>query len=279
MTNINPTELPGLNIRRIQGVAVGLGEADPLIDVSAKLELQYPGHLILVQAGAFLHGYNRTAYVLHVLKKYQLKLGGTTKAPHLRAGFRLANFKQRLWPMVEEFNIPYVVALGSQQNSYELYISTGHKPDDSVLSTVSDEIVHQVIEDLQSQKQLNKSSTEKMLANPDTSEFIFKTKAQDLDYQLLQDLLKLPRDVRTTWGENVRECMVRILRGTYLYGNEDNKPRLLKQISADIDLLKHYITQAQRLNRFKIAFEHRVGLAVELGRIVGGLMRSHKVQP
>lgn len=80
-------ELTEFSIKMLKGVEVGLGTADPLVDVSRKLEAQYPGHLVLVQAGKFLHGFDRTAYALHVLKKYRLKLGGTTAAPHIRAGF------------------------------------------------------------------------------------------------------------------------------------------------------------------------------------------------
>lgn len=194
-------------------------------------------------------------------------------SPHLLAGFPVANYKQRLWPLVDEHNIPYVVTAKDGITICDASVPS------ITLDVISDDIVQQVIDDLIAHRQLKTSITAKALANQNTQDFIFKTKAAELDSRLLQDIINLPRDIRVTWGENVRETMQRILRNTYLYGNEDNKPQLLKQLSAEIDLLQHYISQAQALNRFKFAFEHRVGLVVELGRILGGLQRAQKVMP
>ncbi len=73
--------------------------------------------------------------------------------------------------------------------------------------------------------------------------------------------------------------MARILRGVMAYGLEDNKPQLLKTISADVDMLKHYIAQAPRLDQLKLKFEPRATLAVELGRLVGGLIKATQVRP
>lgn len=44
-------------LRSFKGIEVGLGQADPGAAIAAKLAAQYPGHLVLVQAGTFLHGY------------------------------------------------------------------------------------------------------------------------------------------------------------------------------------------------------------------------------
>lgn len=256
--------------KAIKGIEVTFTADDPHVEISEKLQAQYPHHLILVQAGNFMHAFNKSAYVLHTLKQYKIRLAGPAKRPHLLVGFPVANYKQRLWPIVDEHNISYVVV---NKTNTELCESPAPS---HALDAISDDIVHQVIADLISSKQLKTSTTAKALANPDTQEFIFKTKAGDLDTLLLQDIIKLPRDIRVTWGENVRQSMHRIMRSTYLYGNEDNKPQLLKQISADVDLIRHYICQAQALNLFKISFEHRVGLVVELGRILGGLQRAQR---
>lgn len=240
---------------------------------------QHPGHLILVQSGKFLHGFDRTAYALNTLKQYKLKLIGTSADPHVRVGFPAGNFKRRLWSMVEEFGIPYAVSLGSQAAGYTVYVSSHSDGNASALSSVSDQIVQEVINDLKQRGEVNKSSAKQLLANPDTSGFKLKSQAQELDLQLLQDIIKMPRDIRVTYGENLRACMARIMRSIFAYGMEDNKPQLLKSISADVDLLKHYLAQAPRLSHLKFAFEHRVGLAVELGRLLGGLIRSVSVQP
>jgi hypothetical protein len=272
-------EVAKFSIRAYKGIEVGLGQSDPGASIAKTLEDKYPGHLILIQAGKFLQGYDRTAYALHTLKQYKLKLVGTALDPHIRAGFPAGNFKSRLWSIVEEFGIPYVVSLGSQAAGRTVYVCDRVVGNADVLSAVSNKIVEDVIHDLRMYNEVNKSSAKILLANPDTSGFKLKSQAQDLDTQLLQDIVRMPRDLRVTYGENLRACMGRIMRCIFAYGNEDNKMLLLRSISADIDLIKHYLAQGLKLSNLKIAFEHRVGLAAELGRLVGGLIRTASVQP
>lgn len=254
-------------------IQIAFGEPDLKVEIANKLQEQYPHNLILVPAGTFLRAFNVSAYALHTLKGYKLKLAGPASNPHLAAGFPLANYKQRLWPIVEEHGISYIVA-----HKAGLEFCEATTPSMALIA-IAPSVLQQVMNDMIENRKLNTAATKKALQNPQTQDFIFKTKAIELDSQLLQDCMKLPRDIRATWGENVRETMQRIMRNTFLYGNEDNKPNLLKQLSADVDLLRHYISEAQTLNRFKIAFEHRVGLVVELGRILGGLQRAQKVLP
>jgi len=265
-------------IRAFKGIEVGLGLADPTAAIAAKLEAQHPGHLVLVQAGKFLHGFDRTAYALATLKKYKLKLVGIATEPHLRIGFPAGNFKRRLWPIVDEFGIPYVVALGTQASGHTVYISTQPNANAGILSAVSDQIVQQCIADLRQHGELNKAAVAAMLANGDQG-FQLKTRTTDLDTQILLDIVKMPRDIRCTYGENLRACMARITRNVMAYGLEENKPALLRSLSADVDCLKHYISQAPRLNGFEFNFEHRASLAVELGRLVGGLLRAQRIEP
>lgn len=264
----------------IHGIDVALGEVDAVVSAALKLQAQYPNHLVFVQAGSFLLGYDRTAYAMFVLKSWKLKLVGITADPHIKVGFPISNHKRRLWPVVNDLGIPYLIALGALNTGYKIYISRQENANASILASVSDDIVHQVIEDLRKSKQLDKASAQKQLSNPDSAPFHMKAKAQELDGLILQDIIKLPRDLRTTWGENLRACMFNLMRRVFIYGQEDNKPQLLKQLSADVDLLKHYITQAPKLSQLKtFNFEHRAGLAVELGRLIGGLIRSKEARP
>lgn len=274
-----PEELDQHNLKTFKGIEVGLGEADPVATIAAKLEAQHPGHLILVQAGTFLHGYDRTAYALAILKKYKLKLVGTAADPHIRIGFPVSNFKRRLWTVVEEFGIPYVVALGTQATGRTIYTSAQPTGNTQVLESVSPNIISEIIEDLQQRNEVNKSAAAQLLTNPDSTDFQLKAKAKELDTDITRDLIKMPRDLRATFGENLRTCMARILHSAMAYGLEDNKPQLLKIISADVDMLKHYLAQAKQLNGLKFAFEERASLAVELGRLVGGLIRSQGARP
>lgn len=263
-------------ISSFRGIDVGLGQADPVAEIAAKLEAQHPGHLVLVQAGKFLHGFDKTAHVLATLKGYRLKLVGTAAAPHIRVGFPVGNFKRRLWSMVADFGIPYVVALGTQATGHTIYVSDQPTGKADVLASVSDQIVAQVIEDLNQRREVNKAAAHELLSDPDSAGFKLKSEAKELDTTLLQDIAKMPRDLRATYGENLRACMGRILRAVMAYGLEENKPALLRSLSADVDCLKHYLTQAPRLNGLKLKFESRVLSAVELGRIVGGLIRSQR---
>lgn len=268
-------ELQQFSIRAFKGVDVGLGSADPGAAIAAKLEAQHPGHLVLVQAGNFLHGYDRTAFALHTLKQYRLKLVGTATEPHIRVGFPVGNFKRRLWPVMAEFGLPYVVAIGTQAAGHTIYASDQPTGNASILDAVSADVVQQVITDLRQRGELNKAAARDLLTQPDTAGFRLKAHAQDLDTALTQDIAKLPRDLRSTFGENLRTVMARIMRAVFAFGLEDNKPALLRHLSADVDLLKHYLVQAQRLSQVRIAIEHRAGVAVELGRLVGGLMRTY----
>lgn len=281
MTTQNPTteEQSEFSLRALRGVEAGLGQADPGAEVARKLEAAHPGHLVLVQAGKFLHGYDRTAYALSTLKKYKLKLVGTGAEPHLRVGFPIGNFQRRLWPLLADFGIPYAVALGSQAAERTVYVSGQPTGNADVLNAVSPQILQEVILELRQRGELNKAAAQQMLANPESTGFMLKARAQELDSHLLQDVIKMPRDLRSTYGETVRSCMARILRAAYAYGLEDNKAALLRALSADVDLIKHYLTQAPRLNGLKLNFEARASLAVELGRIVGGLMRTARSQP
>ena len=267
-----------LSISAFKGIEVGLGKADPLATAAAKLAEKYPQHLVMMQAGKFLHAFDKSAHVLATLKGYQLKLIGTNDEPHLRVGFPAMNFKRRLWSVVQEFDIPYVVALGTQSSGYTVYTSD-HGDGSTLMASVSDEIVHHVIDDLRQRGALNQAAAKKMLAEPDSVGFKMKSQAQALDTQLLQDIIKMPRDLRATYGENLRACMARLMPAVFGYGLTGQKADLLHRISAEVDLLKHYLAQAPRLSKLKFAFEHRAGLAVELGRLVGGLIRSAKVTP
>jgi hypothetical protein len=272
-------ELVQHGLSKFKGIEVGLGiDVDvPVVQIAKKLEQQYPNHLVMVQAGKFLHGFDRTAHTLATLKGYQLKLIGSVAEPHLRVGFPAGNVKRRLWSMTDEYGIPYVVALGSLSAGHTVYVSEQAGINASVLATVTPGIVAQVIEDLRQRGNLNQAAAKQVLANPDSSGFKLKQQAQALDMQLLQDIIKMPRDLRVTYGENLRACMARVMLGVFAFGLNTNKSGALAAISADVDLLKHYLAQAPRLSRLKFAFEHRAGLAVELGRLVGGLIKSGKV--
>jgi hypothetical protein len=178
-------ELEQFSLKAFPGIEIGLGPDEPIARIAQALERKYPGHLILVQVGTFLHGYDRTAYALHMLKKYKLKLLGTIAAPHIRVGFPAGNFKKRLWSMVEEFGIPYVVSLGSAATGRTCYASSHIGTNASILSAVSDDIVAGVINDLRQRGEVLKAGARQLLVNPEAGDFKLKSFGRDLDNQLL----------------------------------------------------------------------------------------------
>lgn len=240
------------------------------IDIALALQAKYPNHIVLIHSGDFLRAFNQSAYVLHILKEYKLRLAGPATKPHITAGLPATNYKKHLFSLIDQHQMAYVI-YGKNKD----LVFSDNEPAPTMAALPTD-IVNQVIQDLLKDKKLKTAATAKQLADPKTPDFIFKSRAIALDNQLLRDLIKLPRDLRATWGENVRKTMQSIMRNTYLYGQSDNKPNLLKQLSADIDLLCHYLCQAPTLSRLKIAFEHRASLAVELGQLLGGLIRTQK---
>lgn len=240
------------------------------IETALALQAKYPNHLVLIHNGNFLRAFNQSAYVLHVLKKYQLQLGGPKIKPHLMAGLPVGNYKKSLYPLERDHQLAYVI---HAKNKPLVFSDNDPAP---VFQSLPTDIVNQVIQDLIKGQDLKTAATAKQLAEPQVQDFMFKNRAIAMDNQLLKDILKLPRDLRVTWGENVRVTMQNIMRNTFMYGQADNKPKLLKVLSADIDLLCHYLSQAQGLSRLKIPFDHRAGLAVELGCLLGGLIRNQK---
>jgi hypothetical protein len=214
-----PDELNQHGLKTFKGIEVGLGEADPVATIAAKLEELHQGHLILVQAGNFLHGYDRTAYALAILKKYKLKLVGTAADPHIRVGFPIGNFKRRLWTVLEEFGIPYVVALGTLESGRTIHVSAKPAGNNQVLESVSSKVIQEVIEDLKQRGEINKAAASQLLASPYSACFQLRSKTQQMDTDILRDILKMPRDLRATFGENMRICIGRILRNVMAYGN------------------------------------------------------------
>lgn len=266
------------SITAFKGIDLGLGRDDPAARIAAKLEEKYPNHLILVQHGKFLHGYDRTAHALRTLKGYKLQLVGAATEPHIRVGFPIGGHNRRLWPLAKDLGIPYVVSLGSKTEAREVFVSPNSSNRLNILAAVSDGIVAEVINDLQQRGEVNRASAAQLLASPETPVFKLKSHAQELDTMLMQDLIGMQRDLRQTYGENVRVCMARVTRSAFAYGYATDKIALLHGMSADVDMLKHYLAQALQLKHLKFSIEHRVGLAAELGKLIGGLLKSNEAK-
>jgi hypothetical protein len=276
--NINPTgdESNQHGIKSYRPAELGIEHFATGADFAAELERTYPACLILVQAGSFLHGFGRTAYAMHILKKYKLRVVGPAASPLLQAGFAVANHKRRLWGILNDFGIPYVVAIGSKAEGFTLYHSDKPHGDQQILMAATVEMVESAIADLVERKKFDAGKVVRLLKSPETASFQFKDKVQELDTTLIQAIAKMPRDLRCVLGENIRVCMFQIVRRTMAYGTARDKESVLLALSADIDQLKHYLTSAKKIGELKKSFDHLAGIAVEIGQLLGGLIAKNK---
>jgi len=259
----------GLTLRN--GVDLQLGKQDPLIRIADRIARQYPHHLVLIQSGNFLHAYDKSAYFLHKLKNYQLKVVGTDVQPAIRCGLPVSGHKRRLWRACHDFGVPYLVALGAKGN-YQLHISN-EAVESSLMDDIPEDIVSKLIDDLSQTDRLRTTKAVQFLLKPEQVTFRLKQVGNDLYKDLHGDLTRLPTNHRYFVGRDIADCLGRIVRATYAYAASENRGQLLKQLSADSDLMKMLI---QSIYDFGLInpekFSKRIAYVIELGNLVGGLL-------
>ena len=276
--NVNSTPAPTQEelsehtiVRNGVELCLDKGPVPDNIALVAQLHRRFPGHLVLLQSGEFLHAYNHCAYFLHRLKSYRMQLIGSGTKAYLRVGFPVANSKRRLWKIVADFKVPYLVVLGSKAAGYKTFTSSAQLEQQSLLREIDSHIVARTIEELRQSNQVNHASTTRLLLNKDVS-FRLKQVAQTLYQHLSSDVAVYPRNHRHGLGADMRESIRRILELVFDYALSTDRLSLLRQLSSTVDRAKFFITQAFELKLLGgSAFNHRVALVVELGSITGGL--------
>ena len=278
--NINKNPLPDEDELSSHAITITKGEivlalgkqTDTGLSIAIELEKQFPNHLVLIRAGEFLHAFNKSAYFLNRMKNYKLTIAGDELKPHIRAGFPVRNSKRRLWRIMQDFQVPFVVALGTKATGYKLFHSEKYTEKASMLNEIRDDIVDQVINDIGQESAVTRARAAQLLLKQDVT-FRLKQVAQDLYAHCINDLSRMPKDFRSSIGQNIHDAISRILRNVFLYSRSKNRGDLLSMLSGEIDLIKHLLTEAFRLKLFhEEKFNSRAGLAVELGKITGGLL-------
>lgn len=265
----------GLTMRN--GVELQLGKQDPLIKIAMRISEQYPHHLVLIQSGNFLHAYNKSAYFLHKLKNYILKVVGTNVEPAIRCGLPVSGHQRRLWKVCHDFGVPYLVAVGSKGN-HQLHISN-ETIETSLMDDIPDDIVTKLIEDLSQTDRLRTTSAVQLLLKPEQVTFRLKLVGNDLYQKLHKDLERFPTNHRYFIGRDIADCLGRIVRGIYSYAVSENRVLILRQLSTEADLMKMFIQavfQSQLIDAKK--FSMRSAILIELGSLVGGLLAKNKHQ-
>lgn len=245
---------------------------DPNVVLAKDLHQKYPGHLVLIQAGDFLHAYNKCAHFLHRLKGYKMKLMGSGSGAYLRVGFPLSNSKRRIWKIMSEFKVPYLLVLGSRSAGYKTYMSDRDFDMKSLLLEITDDIVLHSIEELRQTDRLNHAATTKLLLNKEVT-FRLKAVAQELYGHLIRDVASYPRNHRHGLGRDMHDGASELLRLVFDYAPSLNRETILRRLSSVVDRVKFLISQAfelKLLSHDKI--NYRVALAVELGNLTGGLL-------
>lgn len=287
MTDLNPTDVEQqehiLTLRN--GVELGLGHEDPLKNIAAKLAKKFPHHLILVQAGSFLHAYSRSAYYLHKLRGYKLRIVGQETAPEIRCGLPVRGHKKSLWNACADYRVPFVVALG-QKGDFKLHISRADV-DSSLMDQIPEGMVQNLVEDLCQTDRLRTARAAQILLNPTQTTFRLKQVTAELYQKLHETIHRFPMDQRYFRGKDTAECMYRLMRLVHDYATSEQRSLVLRKISSESDLLKSLFQslhnkeprggqKVQLINSRQ--FGEWSALAVELGNLVGGLLRK-QTQP
>lgn len=273
LDNVCPTkeeqEEHGLVLRN--GVDLQLGRQDPLIRIAERVAQKYPHHLALIQSGNFLHAYNKSAYFLHKLKNYQLRVVGTEAHPAIRCGLPVSGHKRRLWKVCQDFGVPYLVALGTKGN-YQLHINN-ETIETSLIDEIPDNIVIKLIEDLSQTDRLHTAKAVQMLLKPEQITFRLKRVGNDLYQTLHRDLERFPTSHRHFIGRDIADCLGRIIRGIYAYSMTDQRHTILRHLSADIDMLKMLLQTIHQIHLIDMQkYSLRAALLIESGNLVGGLL-------
>ena len=272
------TELKEYGLTLRNGVELQLGKQDPLIKTAHQIAEKYPHHLILIQSGNFLHAYDKSAYFLHKLKNYILKVVGTDVHPSIRCGLPVAGHHRRLWKVCHDFGVPYLVALGTKGN-HQLHISNENVTA-SLLDDIPNDIVAKLIDDLSQTDRLRTTRAVQLLLKPEQVTFRLKQVGNELYQKLHKDLASFPRNHRYFIGRDIADCLTRILQNIYSYALTDQRNQLLRQLSADTDLMKMLIQtlfQKKIINAEK--FNIKSALAIELGNLIGGLLTKNPPHP
>lgn len=262
----------GLTLRN--GVELQLGKQDPLIKTAIVIAEKYPHHLILIQSGNFLHAYNKSAYFLHKLKNYILKVVGTEVQPAIRCGLPVSGHQRRLWKVCHDFGVPYLVALGTKGN-HQLHISN-ETVTTSLMDDIPDDIVTKLIEDLSQTDRLRTTRAVQLLLKPEQVTFRLKQVGNDLYQYLHKDLERFPSNHRYFIGRDIADCLSRIVQGIYAYALSENRLQILRQLSAESDLMKMLIQSIFQIKLIDAKkFSMRSAIVIELGSIVGGLLAKN----
>ena len=277
MEQIQPTDQErkdyALTLRN--SVELGLGREDPLIKTSAMVFKKYPHHLVLIQAGGFLHAYGKSAYFLHKLKGYRLRVVGPEAAPSIRCGLPVSRHRRSLWHVFADYKVPYVVALGSRGN-YQIHVSR-EETNSSLIDEIPDTIVEQLVAELSQTDRLRTARAAQILLRPEQSTFRLKQAVDQLYEETHKDLKRMPRDLRVFVGQDLADCLGRIIRLVYGFSSSDDRIDLLKRLSGDIDLYRYFLDHWRKVGKLNNdKFNLRAALIIEMGSLVGGLINKYR---
>jgi hypothetical protein len=106
-------------------------------------------------------------------------------------------------------------------------------------------------------------------------DLILKEKCKDMMKYAYQALRDIPRDYRYTLGADIRASMNQLLRLIVQCGKRYHKRSTLEDLDVELDALRSLIHVAVENRVITVReFEHWSGLLNELGRMVGGWLRS-----
>ena len=263
------------------GVELGLGRDDPLIRAAARIAEKYPHHLVLLQAGGFLHAYGRSAYFLHKLRGYKLRIVGAETSPDIRCGLPVRGHRKSLWYVCADYRVPFVVALGTR-GAYQLHVSQ-EDVSRSLMDDIPEGMAQKLIEELCQTDRLRTARAAQILLKPSQVTFRLKQVTQEMYEKLHATIHRFPMDHRYFRGKDAADCMYRIMRLVHEYAASDQKSIILRRLSGEADLLKALFVSLHSKDRHGkqslqlidgSKFGEWSALAIEMGDLIGGLIRK-----
>jgi hypothetical protein len=177
-----------------------------------------------------------------------------------------------MWHVFNDYKVPYVVVLGMKGN-FTIHISH-ENTEKTLIDDIPIDIVNKLIEQLSQTDRLRVARAAQILLKPEQSSFRLKQISEEIYQNLIKDFIRFPTTHRFFIGKDTNENITRILQLIYFYSTSTDRQALLIKLSGEIDLLKMFLQQIFKLKLIDgIKFGQRMALIIEMGNLVGGLLR------
>ena len=113
-----------------------------------------------------------------------------------------------------------------------------------------------------------------------TNDFKLLQKVQDMMEYAYPALAQFPKAEKFSLAQDIRNCMNKILELTIVEEKRQTKRSAIENLDVENTKLKHYVRLAMKLKILPFhKYEVWTGMIVEIGKMIGGLMKSVSDRP